>query len=185
MTWTVGSGNGYRQSVQDTQHYLRLQNYLFSGNSEPLKHCGSVSWGVFILFFLGIFLLAWLYCGSCTWLLLLSAAILVRFPTKTFHFFHIEDDRILDLLPFGRHIIKQVLQNYKTAVLRIRDPVPFWPLDPGSRIGFFRISDPESLTQWELSDNLSRLFRSKTEEQAKLTKCCGFLSLEKSKILIL
>jgi hypothetical protein len=28
------------------------------------------------------------------------------------------------------------------SVLRIRDPVPFLPLDPGSRIGFFRISDP-------------------------------------------
>jgi hypothetical protein len=27
------------------------------------------------------------------------------------------------------------------AVLRIRDPVPFWPLDPGSRIVFLRISD--------------------------------------------
>ncbi len=27
------------------------------------------------------------------------------------------------------------------AVLRIRDPVPFWPLNPGSGIGFFRIPD--------------------------------------------
>jgi hypothetical protein len=26
----------------------------------------------------------------------------------------------------------------------IRDPVPFWPLDPGSGIGFFRIPDPGS-----------------------------------------
>ncbi len=25
--------------------------------------------------------------------------------------------------------------------IRIRDPVPFWPLDPGSGIGFFRIPD--------------------------------------------
>ncbi len=30
--------------------------------------------------------------------------------------------------------------------IRIRDPVPFWPLDPGSVIGFFRISDPGSQT---------------------------------------
>ncbi len=30
------------------------------------------------------------------------------------------------------------------SVLRIRDPVPFWPLDQGSGIGFFRISDPGS-----------------------------------------
>ncbi len=53
--------------------------------------------------------------------------------------------------------------------IRIRDPVPFWPLDPGSGIGFFRISDPGSripdpwfripdpepifLTLWELRDN--------------------------------
>ncbi len=29
--------------------------------------------------------------------------------------------------------------------IRIRDPVLFWPLDPGSGIGFFRISDPGSL----------------------------------------
>jgi hypothetical protein len=36
----------------------------------------------------------------------------------------------------------------KKSVLQIRsrDPVPFWPLDPGSGIGFFRISDPESQT---------------------------------------
>jgi len=35
--------------------------------------------------------------------------------------------------------------------IRIRDPVPLGPLDPGSRIGFFRIPDPtitsESLKQ--------------------------------------
>jgi hypothetical protein len=30
-------------------------------------------------------------------------------------------------------------------VVRIRDPVPFWPLDPGSRIGFFRIPDPKPI----------------------------------------
>ncbi len=39
--------------------------------------------------------------------------------------------------------------NMKKPVLRIRirDPVPFWPLDPGSGIGFFgsRISDPKSI----------------------------------------
>ncbi len=28
--------------------------------------------------------------------------------------------------------------------LRIQDPVPFWPLDPGSRMGFFPIPDPGS-----------------------------------------
>ncbi len=28
------------------------------------------------------------------------------------------------------------------SVLRIRDPVPFCPPDPGSGIGFFRIPDP-------------------------------------------
>jgi hypothetical protein len=31
----------------------------------------------------------------------------------------------------------------------IRDPVPFWTLDPGSGIGFFRIPNPNF---WELSD---------------------------------
>jgi hypothetical protein len=45
------------------------------------------------------------------------------------------------------------------SVLRIwiRDPVPFWPLDPGSGIGFFRIPDLGSRIQnpyfLELSDN--------------------------------
>ncbi len=40
------------------------------------------------------------------------------------------------------------------AVLRIliRDPVPFWPLDPGSGIGFFQIPDPKPKF-WELSDD--------------------------------
>ncbi len=41
--------------------------------------------------------------------------------------------------------------------IRIRDPVPFWPLDPGSGIGFFRILDPGFRIPnpyfWELSDN--------------------------------
>ncbi len=36
--------------------------------------------------------------------------------------------------------------------IRIRDPVPFWPLDPGSGIGFFRIPDPNPYF-WELSDS--------------------------------
>ncbi len=39
----------------------------------------------------------------------------------------------------------------------IRDPVPFWPLDPGSGIGFFRIPDLGSRIPnpyfWELCDN--------------------------------
>jgi hypothetical protein len=30
--------------------------------------------------------------------------------------------------------------------IRIRDPVPFGPLDPGSGIGLFRIPDPGSQT---------------------------------------
>ncbi len=38
----------------------------------------------------------------------------------------------------------------------IRDPVPFWPLDPGSGLGFFRIPDSGSGIPnpyfWELSD---------------------------------
>ncbi len=34
----------------------------------------------------------------------------------------------------------------------IRDPLPFWPLDPGSGIGFFRILDPKPIF-WELIDN--------------------------------
>ncbi len=45
-------------------------------------------------------------------------------------------------------------KNLKNPVLRIRirDPVPFWPLDPGSGIGLFRIPDP-ILIFLELSDN--------------------------------
>ncbi len=39
----------------------------------------------------------------------------------------------------------------------IQDPVPFWPLDPGSGIGFFWIPDLRSRIPnpyfWELSDN--------------------------------
>jgi hypothetical protein len=37
--------------------------------------------------------------------------------------------------------------SYCFSVLRIqiRDPVPFWPLDPGSGIGFFRIPDPKAI----------------------------------------
>jgi hypothetical protein len=48
----------------------------------------------------------------------------------------------------------------KVPVLRIRDPVPFWPLDPGSRIGFFRIPDLESRIPnpyiWEHGENYLR-----------------------------
>ncbi len=47
--------------------------------------------------------------------------------------------------------------NQCIAVLRIRirDQVPFWPLDPGSGIGFFRIPDPGSRIPyfWGLGDN--------------------------------
>jgi len=34
-----------------------------------------------------------------------------------------------------------VLKLYTVLRIRIRDPVPFGPLDPGSGIGFFRIPD--------------------------------------------
>jgi hypothetical protein len=41
--------------------------------------------------------------------------------------------------------------------IRIRGPVPFWPLDPGSGIGFFQIPDLGSRIPnpyfWEHSDN--------------------------------
>ena len=36
------------------------------------------------------------------------------------------------------------------SVLRIRDPVPFWPLDPESRFDFFRIPDPPHWYVWWL-----------------------------------
>ncbi len=36
---------------------------------------------------------------------------------------------------------------YPVLRIRIRDPVIFLPLDPGSGIGFFRISDPRSQTR--------------------------------------
>ena len=45
------------------------------------------------------------------------------------------------------------------AVLRIRDPVPIWPLDQGSGLGFLRIPDLGTRSRipnpyfWELSDN--------------------------------
>ena len=40
----------------------------------------------------------------------------------------------------GGQLTSTHFSQYK-PVLRIRDPVPFWPLDPGSGIGFFRIPD--------------------------------------------
>ena len=54
--------------------------------------------------------------------------------------------------PYGvRYRFSSVLR------IRIRDPVPFWPLDPGSGIGFFRIPDLGSRIPnpyfWELIDN--------------------------------
>jgi hypothetical protein len=46
---------------------------------------------------------------------------------------------------------------FRWPVLRIRDLVPFWPLDPGSGIGFFRIPDLGSRIPnayfWKLIDN--------------------------------
>jgi len=41
-------------------------------------------------------------------------------------------------------------------VLRIRDPVPFWPLDPGSGIGFFHIPYPGS--QIHIFESLLTIF---------------------------
>ncbi len=40
----------------------------------------------------------------------------------------------------------QLRQWYAVLRIRIRDPVPFWPLDPGSGMGLFRISDSGSQT---------------------------------------
>ncbi len=40
--------------------------------------------------------------------------------------------------------------------IRIRDPVPFWPLDPGPGIGFFRIPDPGS--QIHIFESLLTIF---------------------------
>jgi hypothetical protein len=48
-------------------------------------------------------------------------------------------------------------KSFLYAVLRIRDPVPFWSLDPGSGIGFFRIPNPYF---WQLTDNfLGKMFK--------------------------
>ncbi len=55
--------------------------------------------------------------------------------------------------------------------LRIRDPVPFWPLDPGSGIVFFRISDPGSQTH--IFESLITFFWVKS----------SFLQLLKNKII--
>ena len=56
----------------------------------------------------------------------------------------------------GGQLTSTHYSQYK-PVLRIRDPVPFWPLDPGSRIGFFQIPDLGSWIPipyfWELIDN--------------------------------
>jgi hypothetical protein len=40
----------------------------------------------------------------------------------------------------------KIVYVYPVLRIRIRDPVPFCPLDPGSGIGFFQISDPGSQT---------------------------------------
>ena len=56
----------------------------------------------------------------------------------------------------GGQLTSTHYSKYK-PVLRIRDPVPFWPLDPGSGIGFFRIPDLGSRIPypyfWKLNDN--------------------------------
>ncbi len=59
--------------------------------------------------------------------------------------------------------LREGRQSYYRRRIRIRDPVPFWPLDPGSGIGFFRIPDLGSRIPnpyfWEFSDNfLSKKF---------------------------
>jgi hypothetical protein len=46
------------------------------------------------------------------------------------------------------HVTHQALQQQTEITvlrIRIRDPVPFLPLDPGSGIGFFRIPDPKPI----------------------------------------
>jgi hypothetical protein len=50
------------------------------------------------------------------------------------------------LILHGKFMLCPVLR------IRIRDPVPFWPLNPGSGIGFFRILDPNPIflrTYWQ------------------------------------
>ena len=49
---------------------------------------------------------------------------------------------LLNSLLFCRLTINIEAYTYYIAVFRIRDPVPFWPLDPESGISFFRIPDP-------------------------------------------
>ncbi len=46
--------------------------------------------------------------------------------------------------------------------IRIRDPVPFWPLDPGSGIGFFRIPDLDPGSQTHTFENLVTTFWAKS-----------------------
>ncbi len=44
----------------------------------------------------------------------------------------------------GQLTVRPILKGeviHSVLLIRIRDPVPFWPLDPGSKIGFFRIPD--------------------------------------------
>jgi hypothetical protein len=54
------------------------------------------------------------------------------------------------LILHGKFMLCPVLQ------IRIRDPMPFWPLNPGSGIGFFRIPDLGSRIPnpyfWDLND---------------------------------
>ncbi len=66
----------------------------------------------------------------------------------------------------------------------IRDPVPFWPLDPGSGIGLFRFPDLGSRNPnsyfWELSDNLlGKKFYNSLKVGKKL-----FLQQFKNKIIL-
>ncbi len=65
----------------------------------------------------------------------------------------------LNIIRFKRSTPGSVLRiRIRDPRSGIRDPVPFWPLDPGSEIGFFRIPDLGSRIPnpyfWELNDNI-------------------------------
>ena len=57
--------------------------------------------------------------------------------------------RIIWIWPQSNELTRgatEIAQPFRSVLrIRIRDPVPFWPLDPGSGISFFRIPDPKSI----------------------------------------
>ncbi len=67
------------------------------------------------------------------------------------------------------------------AVLRIRDPVPFWPLDPGSGIGFFRILYTES--QAHIFESLVTIYWVNFYNSFKIGPKLFFLQNVKNKII--